>query len=210
MTLLLCSGWMLQRLYLPISASSATQWIGGAKVPRITSRGVNLLKEVKVNVSVGFGNLDPKQKVQALTQTLTALAGFKPTLIARIDDEVLAREAFSVIGYRNGSKFLMPVEDVPQQQGDQSAAVEMGKIKLQQAKVESDKQLREMEIKDNHDKWVAELAMKYDLTMKETQARLGLDDSRLNLDILKEMGQQQKIKRDREEMMLKERMGTGI
>ena len=46
--------------------------------------------------------------------------------------------------------------------------------------------------------------------MKETQARLGLDDSRLNLDILKEMGQQQKIKRDREEMMLKERMGTGI
>ena len=161
-------------------------------------------------MSVGFGNLDPKQKVQALTQTLTALAGFKPTLIARIDDEVLAREAFSVIGYRNGTKFLLPAEDVPLEQGDQSAAVEMEKIKLQQVKVEADKQLREMEIKDNHDKWVAELSMKYDLTMKETQARLGLDDSRLNLDILREMGQQQKIKRDREEMMLKERMGTGI
>ena len=99
---------------------------------------------------------------------------------------------------------------MPQQQGDQSAAVEAEKIKLQQAKIEADKQLREMEIKDNHDKWVAELSMKYDLTMKETQARLGLDDSRLNLDILKEMGQQQKIKRDREEMILKERMGTGI
>ena len=99
---------------------------------------------------------------------------------------------------------------MPQQQGDQSAAVEAEKIKLQQVKIEADKQLREMEIKDNHDKWVAELSMKYDLTMKETLARLGLDDSRLNLDILREMGQQQKIKRDREEMMLKERMGTGI
>lgn len=177
---------------------------------KIDTSDENLLKEVKVNVSVGFGNLDPKQKVQALTQTLTALAGFSPTLIARIDEEVLGREVFSVIGYRNGAKFFKPAEEMPQQQGDQSAAVEAEKIKLQQAKIEGDKQLREMEIKDNHDKWVAELSMKYDLTMKETQARLGLDDSRLNLDILKEMGQQQKIKRDREEMMLKERMGTGI
>ena len=96
------------------------------------------------------------------------------------------------------------------QQGDQSAAIEAEKIKLQQAKIEADKQLREMEIKDNHDKWVAELSMQYDLTMKETQARLGLDDNRLNLDIIREMGNQQKIKRDREEMMLKQRMGTGI
>ena len=55
---------------------------------KIDTSDENLLKEVKVNVSVGFGNLDPKQKVQALTQTLTALAGFKPTLIARIDDGV--------------------------------------------------------------------------------------------------------------------------
>ena len=179
------------------------------KPKKIDTSDENLLKEVKVEVSVGFGNLDPKMKVQALTQTLTALAGFSPTLVARIDEETLGREVFSAIGYRNGAKFFKPVEEMPQQ-GDQSAAIEAEKIKLQKEKIEADKQLREMEIKDNHDKWVAELSMQYDLTMKETQARLGLDDNRLNLDILREMGNQQKIKRDREEMMLKQRMGTGI
>jgi hypothetical protein len=41
-------------------------------------------------------------------------------------------------------------------------------------------------------------------------AKLDLETDKHNLNVLREMGNQEKIKRDREEMLLKQQLGEGI
>lgn len=210
---------------LPAPGAPSVQQPGAAlaagtkpKKRRVDLSDESILRPVKVSVSVGFGNLDPKVKIQGLTQTLTALAGFSPKLIARIDEEALGREVFSTIGYRNGKKFFKPEAEMqqggapsPEAQAEaMRAEVEKQKLQLEAQRMQAEIELKQLQLKDGHDRWMAELQMKYQMSQEQMRGQLGIDSDRLNLDIIREMGQQEKIKRDREEMVLKQRMGQGI
>jgi DNA-binding phage protein len=194
----------------------------------------NMLKGMSASVSVGFGNLDPKMKVQSMTQALGVLAQVTPATIAKLDDKAIAREVFGVIGYRDGGKFFKTDEDMKKEaeaQGqpqDPMAEVKAMEVQLKQQQMQDDQQYKqamlqiqmeehqanlqlkqaEMELKERLG--MAQIASQQGVTLEKLYATLDLDERKHNLDITRTMTQAEQIKRDREEMMLKERHGSGI
>jgi hypothetical protein len=181
----------------------------------------SITAEMNVNVSVGFGPLDPKAKVGAIVQSLQALGQVVPWLMEALDGETIAREVFGAIGFRNGVKFFREIPKGPQQQSDPRAEM-MGqeiqmKMQMMQAEMQAKQQQAQMDaqiamaqLQLNREAKMAELALKSELTMAQLYAKLDLDMDKLNLNILQEMTRREEISAHREEMLLKEKHGSGV
>lgn len=193
-----------------------------------------ILKSMSVVVSVGFGNLDPKLRVQTLISSLQTAMAVAPRLAMRVDEDVVLAELTSVAGYRDGSRFLLSEEQMQQRQaqeqqvaqqaaqqggGDAQAklAIEQQRLQIQQSKIQNEADIARQRLELDRELGYAKIAAQENVTMQQLEQSLGIDLARAdlaerehNLKIAELMGRREDTKRDREEMMLKERMGSGI
>lgn len=126
-----------------------------------------LEKELLVKVNVGMGHTNPTQKVEKLSLALNTLSQF-PTMAARFNEDELAKEVFSFVGYSDGDRFLVPMEELPEPQEDPTVALEREKIASRE-RVE----MAELELK--RELGYAELALKENLKLSELEVKLGMD-----------------------------------
>ena len=163
----------------------------------------DLMIPMSVGVSVGLGPLDPKERAKLVVETLSALGKMAPWAMGALDIKALSREIFGVIGYRDGSKFFTDIPDQPPQpQPDPMIEVKREDILMR-------RQIEMARLQDDREFKSQELQLKYGLT-DDKMAKLDLETDKHNLNVLREMGNQEKIKRDREEMLLKQQLGEGI
>lgn len=193
-----------------------------------------ILKSMSVVVSVGFGNLDPKLRVQTLVTSLQTSMGIAPQLAAKIDEDAVLAELTAVAGYRDGSRFLLSGEQVQERQAQaQEAAAQQGggaveleqqklqleaqKLAIEQQKLQIEAQIDAERLSLQRELGFAKIAAQENITMQQLEQRLGVDLAKADLNerefhlrVAELMGKREDIKKDREEMMLKERMGSGI
>lgn len=170
-----------------------------------------LTKDMNVTVSIGFGPLDPKAKVQAIMHSLQAMGAVAPWMMGSLDGEVVAREVFGAIGYRNGAKFFREIpEGPPEQPGDPMAEIKAKELQLKEQEVVMQGQIAMAKLELEREVKMAELALKNEMTMQGLYAKLELDMDKHNLNILKEMTRREQISQQREEMALKLQTGSGI
>ena len=181
----------------------------GEAVPLQMDRA-SLTQDMTVNVSVGFGPLDPKSKVQAIVHSLQALGQVVPWLMPSLDGEVLSKEVFGAIGYRNGSKFFREFPEGPPQQSDPRAEAMQQEIKLKEQEMVMRGQLEMARLEQEREIKLSDLAMKHELTLEQLYSKLDLEMDKHNLNILKEMTRREQISQQREEMALKLQVGSGI
>lgn len=169
---------------------------------------------MSVCVSVGLGPLDPKERAKLIVESLSVMGKIVPQAMANLDIEAVSREIFGVIGYRDGSKFFKNLQDgmappEPQQQ-DPTAAIKAAELEIKKEDLLMRQQVEMARLKQDYEIKMMEMALKQELTLEQLRSRLDLDMDKLNLDILKEMGSQERIQRDREEMNLAAQTGQGI
>lgn len=175
-----------------------------ARSVNVNATREQLNQEQTTSVSVGFGPLDPKVRVQAVMQSIQALGAVVPWAMAGMDVGMVANELFGAIGYRDGSKFFPKLpEGPPQPQPDPMIEIKRQEMEMR-AQIEQAKLQMDYEIK------LLDLALKEGLTKEQLYSKLDLEMDKLNLNILQEMGRRDETQRDREEMALKAKMGEGI
>ena len=171
--------------------------------------------ELTASASVGFGTLDSKMRSQVIFQTLTALSKAVPWAMQGLDVKRLAKELFGPIGYRDGSKFFANLPDGPPQpkenpiaKAKQEEIAIHGQIEM--AKLEQLKEFKALELRQEMEIKVLELAIKNGMTREQFFAKLDLDMDKLNLQIMQELGRRKDIQSRQDEMELKTIMGQGI
>lgn len=110
-----------------------------AQVGQITD--ATLQGSMEVSVNVGFGATDPKRRVEKLVFGLSTILQIRPELQQRIDDEEIAKEIFGALGYKDGSRFLLPEDQMQPQEPPPDPAIE--KLNLEREINEQRLQLQE-------------------------------------------------------------------
>lgn len=164
----------------------------------------DLTLKLSACVSVGFGELDPRERVKSMVESLMVLAKIAPWAVGGIDIKSVAQEIFSPIGYRDGSKFFANLPDGPPQREQDPM------VGLKEQQLIMDKQYNMARLKMEFEIKMMEMALKEDLTREQLYSKLDLDMDKLNLEIMKEMTRRDEIRSRREEMVLKTEMGQGI
>ena len=200
----------------------------------------DVLKSMDVLVNVGFGALDPKLKVQTMVSSFQTAMAVAPGLAAKVDEDAVLAELAAVAGYRDGTRFLLDEEQLKQRQqqaAEQAAAmqpppappdgsaelarakveIEARKVQLEEARVQLEAQDRQAKLALERELGFARIAAQENLTVRQLETKLGIDLAKAdlaerehNLRIAKIMGDREGLKVQREEMMLKEQMGSGI
>lgn len=166
--------------------------------------------KMSVCVTAGLGSLDPDQRAAAFMQTLIAMSKVAPWQMAKLDTEQVSNELFGVIGYRDGSRFFTEFVNMPEKQGNPEVEIKAQELKIKQDDMVMRQQVIMAELQLKREIEMAKLALNEQITLKQLYAKLDLEMDKHNLNILKELGAQEKIQKDREEMQLKMRMGSGI
>lgn len=111
---------------------------------------IQLLQEdIKVKISVGFGSINPQQRVEKLAFALNTIGQFAPEFIQGLNKEEVIREVFGALGYQDGTRFasqeteedprIMEMEQMIQQLQQQLQTKEMEmqtKLQVEQMRVE--------------------------------------------------------------------------
>jgi hypothetical protein len=176
---------------------------------QITDRET-LVKDMTVNVSVGFGTLDPKERSSATIQALQALGNVVPWLMSAIDGETVSKEVFGPLGYRNGAKFFKEFPEGPPEQSDPMAEAKMAEMELKKQELEMRGQIEMAKLEQERELKMIELALKEGMTKEQLYSKLDMEMDKHNLNIMKEMTRREEIASHREEMLLKQQVGSGV
>jgi hypothetical protein len=152
-------------------------------VSRVTDMMIQGSMNIQVNV--GFGATDPKQRIEKLVTGISSVLQFSPEMNMRLAPDELAKEIFGALGYAGADRFFPPVdpENPPQPPEDPNITTEkmradtnmqLGQMKAQteQAKLENAKMLQQM--KDEFGKWkeVVDNESKEKVALKELERDL--------------------------------------
>ena len=178
---------------------------------------------VDVRVNVGFGNLNPDQRIQRLMTGIQTLGNIAPGTVQKLDAEEVAGEIFGALGYKNGGRFYTDFEPVqgqdPMAQIEQmKLQIEGERLKLQQAQIQTEQAKIQMEGQYNQAKLMlereiamAKLAAQENITIKQLQAQLGIESQKIEVSKQKagldNMTKLSEIERKQEELAFKERTG---
>lgn len=93
-----------------------------------------------VNVNVGFGSTNPKQRIDKLTLGINTVLNFSPEMAHRLKADDVATEIFGALGYDSAERFFSPddPENQPAQQEDPRIAVARIKAETEQMKMQLD------------------------------------------------------------------------
>lgn len=186
----------------------------------------DLQTPVKVRVGVGFGSTDPQQNVNKIVFGTQSIAQNLPSLQGKLNEHAIAEEIFSALGFNDGKKFLPPEQDAVQdpekeamlqQLQQMQQLIESGMVEEEgktQRAIALENQKSENSLKELYVKIVAErqmkmtaLALAHNKTKEELLRKAGIDEAKLNLDILKEINKQQDITNKKEELAFKKATG---
>ena len=173
---------------------------------------------VDVRVNVGFGNLNPENRVQKVMQGINAMGSIFPWLIQQADAEEIAKEIFGAYGHKSGGTRFFKSFKPPEPQGNPEIEIEGRKLEIEEAKVQITAQMAqaELDIKENasvrdFEAKMAKIASDEGLKMEEIYAKVGIEREKLNV-VQKiagagELTKISEIERKREELAFKERTG---
>ena len=188
--------------------------------PEFTSESLQI--PVKTRVSVGFGSTDPQQKVQKLLMGLQAMAQVvPPEALVRLKGMKIIEEIFGYLGFNDGQAFIEPegeeqdpqVQQLMEQLQQMQQVIEQKQIEASSAKeIEELRGQRElvkamMTITAQRQLKLTELAVQNGWKVDELQQRAGVDNSKLNLDLLQEVNRRLDIDSRNKELAFKERTG---
>ncbi|WP_212722711.1 portal protein [Zooshikella ganghwensis] len=146
-------------------------------------------QQLLVSVNVGLGNTSPTQKIEKLNIALGSVSSL-PTIAAKIDEDEVAKEIFSTLGYGDGKRFIKSEEKL-QEQGQQQAQEQPDgasiELEIKQQMLAFEQQKFEQQMTFNREKLAAELemqreksmiefALKEKLSLAELQAKLEIAD----------------------------------
>lgn len=172
-------------------------------------------QELTVTLNVGMGNTDPTKRVEKLNIGLQSV-GQLPTVAARLNEEEIAKEVFSSLGFGDGARFLIPEGEEPamdpnaQQPTGPDPAVEQANLELKREEMQADQQFKREKLASDDEYRMAQLELK----MAELQEKFGIDGEKMGLESMKVQTARDtaalKETNKTRELNIKERMGSGI
>lgn len=171
-----------------------------------------LIRDLVLNVNIGIGATNPQQKVQRLMYGLNAVAQI-PGVAARIQSDPVIEEVFGALGYKSSERFFVPADQVQPQQ-DPMAEAE----KLKQENMARQLDLKAKEIDQRARDAEAQRELEREIRYADIAAREGLTikqlENKLQVTAIQDRTKRQTValteSSRRNEMLLKERMGSGI
>ena len=139
-------------------------------------------QNIDVRVNVGFGNLNPDQRVKRIMSGLKIMAEIAPWLMAGLDTEMVADQIFSAMGHKNGGSFFTSFER-PEPQGDPGAELAAKELQIKEAKMQSDAQLDGARIQLDAQVKEQTLVMQYELGMAKIASDEGITMQKLYTDL---------------------------
>lgn len=173
-----------------------------------------LLTDLSVTVNVGLGFTDPQKRVGRLMMGLNSVLNL-PSSLDRLKPDQVESEIFGALGYKNGSRFFMTMEEYQKKQSEspqqppEDPKVTVEKMRLEAAAKENQQrmQLEQYRIDKDYEARMAELAAKEKITMTQLYERIGLDREKENN---KREIKAVELQSRNNEMLVKQKMGSGI
>lgn len=181
-----------------------------------------LMRELTLTVNVGIGATNPQQKVERLVYGLNSVASL-PGVIEKANSDEIITEVFGALGYKNGKRFFTPAEDEESQAPTEPPVdPEIMKLEMQRetkmAELEFQRELAGAKLAQEREMKLADIAAREKITVAQLRTQLEINEGKLTrMERLEAM--RNKTKRDTtalternrtNEMLLKERMGSGI
>ena len=201
---------------------------GGPPVPEPEQIPSGEHRNIDVRVNVGFGSLNPEQRIKKVTSGLKVLGEVAPWAMANLDVEEVAKDVFGALGHKNGHKFFSSFKK-PEPQGDPEAELKAQELQLKAQEMQTNAQLRqqEMQLKQmeaqskvqveqaklelERELGYANIAAKENITVMQLQTKLGVDQQKLDLDKMiagaNNLTSLAEVERKGEELKFKERTG---
>jgi hypothetical protein len=186
----------------------------------------DLQTPVKVRVSVGFGSTDPQQNVNKIVFGVNAVTQNLPGLQGKLNETAIAEEIFSALGFNDGKKFLPepqqegqdPEKEAMVQQLQQMQQIIESKMTEEEGKTQravalenlkAQNSMKELYIKLVADRQLklTELSLAHGIKKEELLRRSGMDESKMNLELLKETNRRMDIESQKAELQFKRSTG---
>lgn len=137
---------------------------------------------VDVKVNVGFGNLNPDQRIKRVLSGLKVVGEIMPWAMRNIDGEEVAAEIFGALGHKNGMRFFKSF-DMPEKTRPSEEEIKMKELKdkkeLEEAKLANEARYNQAKLRQDKEIKYAEIASKENMTLKELYEKLGVDKERM-------------------------------
>lgn len=163
-------------------------------------------QKVDVRVNVGFGNLNPDQRIAKVLKGIQALASIAPWTAAKLNVEEVAKEIFGAMGHKSGSRFFTDFNPP-----DGTNGVEAQKLKLEEMKLAEKAKYNEAKLAIDRELGMAKIAAQENLTLKQLAAKLGIESQKIEVAKRKagvdNLTRLAEIERKKEELAFKDRTG---
>ena len=121
-----------------------------------------LKQDVLLKVNVGMNATDPVGRVQNLLYGVGSLAQF-PAMEGKFNIDEIAKEVFAQLGYKDGTRFLMPTDDVDPQIAELQAQIEQMQMMIETDQVKMQGRMTIEQMKQESSLRAAQLRAQTDL-----------------------------------------------
>lgn len=132
-----------------------------------------------VQVNVGFGATNPRQRIEKLTMGLNAVLNFRPDMQMRLKGDEIASEVFGALGYDGAERFFIPEEEIEQQEEQEDPRIAVAKLNAQ---------VKQMELESRERIESAKLEHSSEKAQREAEVQLMLNDLKSQLETMKIQG----------------------
>lgn len=164
---------------------------------------------VDVRVSVGFGSLNPTQRVGKITQAIQSLGALAPWTGQKLDVEAVADEIFGAFGHKGGGRFY--TDFLPPDGVSAEVQLEQKKLELQEAELSAKAQYDQAKLSIDREIAMAKLALEEKITLEGLYAKLGIEREKIQLSGkvagLNNLTKVAEIERKEDELAFKESTG---
>lgn len=164
---------------------------------------------VDVRVSVGFGSLNPTQRVGKITQAIQALGALAPWTAGKLDVEAVADEIFGAFGHKGGGRFY--TDFLPPDGVSAEVQIEQEKLKLKEMELSLKNQYDQAKLTIDREVAMAKLALEEKITLEGLYTKLGIEREKIQLSGkvagLNNLTKVAEIERKEEELAFKESTG---
>lgn len=109
---------------------------------------ISLLQaEVKVKISVGFGSINPQQRVEKLAFALNTIGQFAPDVIQDLNRQEVITEIFGALGYQDGARFFSGKQEEDPRIAEMEQMIQQLQGQLQGKQIESQTKLQVEEMR---------------------------------------------------------------
>lgn len=134
-----------------------------------------LRQDLLISVNVGMGHTNPSQKVEKMSLALNTVMGL-PQMAARINEEEIAKEVFSYVGFADGARFIKPEEELPEQQPDPMVELKREELAFEREKLEFEREKFQAGLESRAEIAMAQLEVKQDTAIAQMAADEAKDE----------------------------------